>query len=892
MDSTGTLTIPAIIASHAERGPGNIAIGAPGREPLTYGGLAAAVANVAADLHAMGFARPDRVALVLPNGPEMAVAFLAVAGSMTCAPLNPGYRADDLAFALADLRVNAVIVGGGIGAAAVEAARRLSLTVIELLPAQDGPAGLFRLRLDVRGSAARPRDSGPDDVSLVLHTSGTTARPKIVPLTQRNLCRSADNIRHSLALDCTDICVNVMPLFHIHGLVGALLSSLAAGAGVVCTRGLDGRDFVASLCTSGATWYTAVPTMHQAILAAAANEPRPVAGGRLRFVRSASAALPRRVIADLGALFGVPVIEAYGMTEAAHQLASNPLARGAQKPGSVGLPTGAEIAVMTAAGPVAHHGVVGEIVVRGETVTRGYEANPQANHAAFVDGWLRTGDQGCFDADGYLFLTARLKDLINRGGEKVAPGEVEEAMRHHAAVAQAVAFAIPHERLGEEVGAAVVLRPGAQATVGELRQAAADRLPYFKVPRRVAVIDRVPTGPTGKVDRAGLVATFARDGWPAADRVAPRTALERRIATVWARVLRIDAVGTDDDFFALGGDSLLATDMIERVSALLQVDVALADFVARPTIAGLIEARARSLAADGGARAREFTVAIQTAGRAPPIYCPATHDNGLWSITRLVRHLGDERPVYGFRVPPIAARGPVMSVEERAARHVEALLRLRPEGPHHLLGSCSGGVVAFEMARQLERLGHPVGLLVMIDSFNQAWTQSRGTGRAILVRARHLLHRLRHLRARMRALGARERIAHVRTRARYFYARHRATAAQLAFGMLTAAGLPRPAFLCMPAVANRWALQRYMPGPYAGDVLLVRSVAPVAGVYPVPRMGWGELMLGTVTMLELPCEQLALWGDDELLRQVTRAISEGLRGAERSPPRNAIDAGR
>jgi hypothetical protein len=240
--------------------------------------------------------------------------------------------------------------------------------------------------------------------------------------------------------------------------------------------------------------------------------------------------------------------------------------------------------------------------------------------------------------------------------------------------------------------------------------------------------------------------------------------------------------------------------------------------------------------------------------------------------------------VYGFRVPPIDARGPVMTVEERAARHVEQLLRLRVAGPHHLLGTCSGGVVAFEMARQLERLGHSVGLLVMIDSFNAAWRQTRATDSATRMRARHLQRRLRHHWDRMRGLGARERAAYLRTRAANFLAVRRADAGQLAFGVLVRGGLPRPALLRTAAHANRWALQRYVPGPYAGDVLLVRSVAPIAGVYPLPRMGWGELMRGNVTMLELPCEQRGLWADEQLLRQVTRAIAQGLRDTEKALP--------
>jgi oxalate---CoA ligase len=345
-------------------------------------------------------------------------------------------------------------------------------------------------------------------------------------------------------------------------------------------------------------------------------------------------------------------------------------------------------------------------------------------------------------------------------------------------------------------------------------------------------------------------------------------------------VLRIDAVGVDDDFFALGGDSLQATEMIVNVSDLLDADIDLADFVDRPTIGGLIGIHDRAATAAGGPRVRGTTVAIQTAGSAPAMYCPATHDNGLWGVSRLVRHLGKERPVYGLRVPPLDARGPVSTVEDIAARNVAAILRLSPEGPSHLLGTCSGGVVAFEMARQLERLGHPVGLVVMIDSFNRAWRQTQAATAPTRMRSRHMLDRLRYHWEHLRGLGMRDRIVHVRIRAGFFVAHYRAAAGHLAFGIAARAGLPRPAFLRTFAYANGWAQRRYQPGPYAGDVLLVRSTVPIAGVYPLPRMGWSALMPGNVTMLELPCEQAGLWTDDRLLHQVSQEIAQALRAAD------------
>jgi acyl-CoA synthetase (AMP-forming)/AMP-acid ligase II len=338
----------------------------------------------------------------------------------------------------------------------------------------------------------------------VLHTSGTTSRPKIVPLAQRNICASAAHIATTLALEPADICLNIMPLFHIHGLMAAVLSSLAAGGSVVCTPGFNALKFFAWLDEAKPSWYTAVPTMHQTILARADRNQESIARAKLRLIRSSSASLPPQVMKALEDTFGAPVIESYGMTEAAHQMASNPLPPRARKPGSVGIAAGPEIAIMDEGGKLLARGETGEVVIRGPNVTGGYEANPDANAKAFANGWFRTGDQGFLDDEGYLRLTGRLKELINRGGEKVSPLEVDEILMDHPAVQQVVTFAMPHDKLGEEVAAAVVLRDGRTLGEGELRDFARLRLADFKVPRKIVFLPEIPKGATGKLQRIGL----------------------------------------------------------------------------------------------------------------------------------------------------------------------------------------------------------------------------------------------------------------------------------------------------------------------------------------------------------------------------------------------------
>ena len=476
------------------------AIGTIDDRVISFDVLRATIERMAGQLRTLDIHRGDRVAIVLPNGPEMAITFLAVSSCATAAPLNPKYREDEYRFYLEDLGAKALVTIEGDAAVAHAAAPDGSI----LLAARwvDG-----ELNLTESGNVLECGEvdfADPDDTALVLHTSGTTSRPKIVPLTHGNLATSAANIGRGLELSAADCCMNVMPLFHIHGLVAALLSSLAAGASVTCTPGFDGFKFFDWLDRVKPTWYTAVPTMHQMILARASRNADVIAASRLRFVRSSSASLPTVVLEEIDRVFGVPMIEAYGMTEASHQMASNPLPPGVRKPASVGPCTGIEMSIMTDDGTHLLSNQTGEVVIRGATVVTAYENNPDANADGFTDGWFRTGDQGYLDDDGYLFLTGRLKEIINRGGEKVSPLEIDGVLLRHPDIAQAVAFALPHDKLGEEVAVAVILEEGCDLSERDVRAFAGQHLADFKVPRKVVFVDEIPKGPTGKLQRIGL----------------------------------------------------------------------------------------------------------------------------------------------------------------------------------------------------------------------------------------------------------------------------------------------------------------------------------------------------------------------------------------------------
>jgi len=473
-------------------------------EKLSYGEFKIFNEKISRQLAATNVKNSDRAAIVLPNGPLMASSFLSISSYMSAAPLNPSYKQEEFEFYLDDLKPKFLLVEPNSKSLAVIAAKNLNIPVFEMKISDNQPLGTFEL-FDKETDYKNPNDY---DEALVLHTSGTTSRPKIVPLSNLNIFTSAVNISKSLKLTAADHCLNIMPLFHIHGLIAVLSASAKVGASVCASNGFNALKFLDLAETQNITWYSGVPTMHQAILLRAQKNSDKAKKLNLRFIRSSSASLPPAIFEQLNDIFQTPVIEAYGMTEATHQMASNPLPPAIQKPGLVGMPAGPEICIMNDKNEKLSQGEIGEICIKGNNVTSGYENNAEANKQSFVNDWFRTGDEGFFDEDGYLKISGRLKEIINKGGEKISPLEVDNILMDFPPIDQALCFGYKDKMLGEDIAVAIKLKENKSCTEDDIKSYANEKLAKFKIPKKIFIVEDIPKGATGKLQRIGLAKKF------------------------------------------------------------------------------------------------------------------------------------------------------------------------------------------------------------------------------------------------------------------------------------------------------------------------------------------------------------------------------------------------
>jgi acyl-CoA synthetase (AMP-forming)/AMP-acid ligase II/thioesterase domain-containing protein len=628
----------------------------PGQAALTRAALLRKGAEISRRLRAAGIRHGHVVATLLPGGPEMVACLLGVPAVATLAPLNPSLTAAEIQASLRDLGASALITPSGI-----------------------------QTFSDV------PEDDSLADVPLILFTSATTGKPKQVPLTFVNLQAMMDKTASGLRISAEDRLLSFMPLFHLQGIL-SLLVTLRAGGGVTLTPRFEAEQFASCLDQYRPTWYTAGPAIHNAILHP--SLPRPPKC--LRFARSSGAKLAPAILHSLEDLLEAPVVEAYGLTESG-SVAQNPLPPGVRKPGSAGLPYGVEIRLQPD----------GEILIRGPSVMRGYRKDEPANREAFLEGWFRTGDLGCFDEDGYLYVTGRTKEMINRGGEKISPPEIDDVLSSHPLVREAAAFGLPHPTLGEDVAAAVVLQPAASVTASDLRAYAARRLAPHKVPHRIFFAGSLPRAATGKVRRHELTPAFASVQLPA---VTPSNALEAELAARWRNHLGGEMPCVQTDWYALGGDSVGLARLLTELDAcygLPSGTVEESGFLAEPTVENL----ARCLEAP---RMAAPVVRFHPGGHKPPFFClPGIHGSPRY-LQPLADSTDPDRPVFLLRFPDCEP-GRAAPVEEIAARTITVIRGLQPRGPYLLGGHCYGGVVAWEIASHLEA-GGETGALVLFDA--------------------------------------------------------------------------------------------------------------------------------------------------------------------------------
>ncbi len=574
--------------------PNKAAMIAPARLPLTYKNLLILSQHIREQLNSMGLSSGSRIASILPNSPEAAVAFLAVSSCASFAPLNPNCTDAELERYLSDLKPNALLVlSNSNSAMRIFIAQRFNIPVIELIPELSHGAGSFSLRGDTGLPAINSDFASAADIALLLYTSGSTAKAKLVPILQQAICQTCISVAKFMGLTEQDCCLNALPLFHTHGLVSGVLVPLAAGGSCVSISEFQAETFVAYLQAYDPSWYPASPTVHRMILEQIKKTPGFQTNPSLRFIRSGSAPLAVALINELENILKVPVIEPYGMTEVVH-ISSNPMPPGIRKQGSVGISYGhCKISVINDMGQNVPSMIEGEVVVQGPTVIRAYSDNDAANRDAFCAQGFRTGDLGYLDEDGYLFITGRIKEIINRGGEKISPYEVDQVLLAHPAVKEAVTFSVPHATLGENVAAAVVLTEKNPVEAEALRHYVRQKLAAFKVPYRIVISDHLPKSPVGKVQRHKMAAYFAEQLCPQDSKSSrqhstlPPTQVQKQLLAIWQALLNIESVGIDDNFLALGGNSLLAMQFIAQVNTQFQVDFPLQLLFEAATVAEL-----------------------------------------------------------------------------------------------------------------------------------------------------------------------------------------------------------------------------------------------------------------------------------------------------------------
>ncbi len=866
MNDAGLFTTRDLIFNQ-NQDPDHSAIESPGYQPLTYRDLRNQIIFVIKTLNAMGFHRNNRIAVITPAGPETAVIIISVMAGFTCVPLNPQDKKHIFENYFSRIKIKAIIVQKGYKTSAVEVGISRNIPIIELIPGSD-KAGIFELKTTVGMNIKEPEFATSSDISHILLTSGTTSRPKIVPVFQKQSFLSRQRNYPPIKITPVDRCLHIVPYYHAAGIGAPLLSVLLSGGTVICTKEFIPSDFFSLLKTYRPTFYSAGPALHKAILREIKKvNPDELKNNSLRFIRSGSAPLPSDTVNELEALLGVPVINTYASSETGPISVNYP-----PKPGSVGIPVIDHLKIINDSGKGPGPLEQGEIVVQGETVFSGYEDAPEENKTAFIDGWFRMGDTGYLDGEGYLFITGRKKELINKGGEKISPAEIDDVLNNHPSVRQAMTFRINDPVLGEDI-AALVVAENKKISEEELRTYLLARLIQFKVPRRIYFVDEIPKGPTGKLLR--YVGEERYNSGALGDARIPATILDtvsqevsrtqEKLLLLWKEILDADSLSPDDDFFRCGGNSLTAIELLIKIQRVFHITFPPDMIYLHPTIRQQVVLITQK--AGNTPQYHPLIVPIHENGTLPPLFC--FHPLGGWiqEYLYISRFFDQDRPVFGIRSRGLEpAEKPVLTIEEAAREYLDAIKTVQQEGPYHLLGFSGGAIYAFELACHLQKMGECVTFLGIIDMslpapLKKLFNLNRGHGQNILIRTGFPLYTFVNSRLKKNPDSL-------------LYAIFVKSVRLLSRGLLFLKGstsLPAPGSNIgfIPDARRRWistlpeqqqilvitqyrAIGMYKPGTFSGDITLF-STGPDSEFYPGdPSRGWNSCIHGKTFLIDIP----------------------------------------
>ena len=802
---------------HAERAPGAPAIHSAEGAPCTYGALRDFVLGLAGLLRARGVGPGDRVAVVTSDGPEAVAAILGTACCAACVPVNPGYSPVELRNVLTWTRARTVLAGDREYQACNALCGELDLAC---LPIPEVGAA--------RGGGARPDGfawPGEKDTAIVYHTSGTTARPKIVPITHGQICSALPHLIRHLRMTPDDCGYNLLPVFWAFSASAAVFATIASGSSIFVQPAFSPESCLRELLELKATRLLAGPAQLDALAEHVRRSPRDPAPYALRFVQTGGSPMNPDTVRTLEACFHAPILAGWGMSEAAVTVTLQPLPPERRNPGSVGKVMHGEVRIVDRRGDPLPAGAEGEVVMRGPALFSGYEGEAGPEEGGFRDGWFRTGDLGFFDPDGQLFISGRIKEFINRGGQKVSPTEVEEAVRRLPEVDEAACFPVPHRRLGEDVAVAIVLKPGADPGYGDIRRALSARLAAYKLPARILFVDAIPRSDVGKIRRSSLFADLARgnsEAFRPGRRVAPRDPVEAALASIWAGMLDVPEVGVTEDFFNLGGDSLMALELMESIESIWGKQLPASVLLEHGTIeklGGLIS---------GESVPMPDIVPFRPYGARTSLFCMHARHGDVMQYLGLTRYLDPEVPVYALRfTTPEGGPGGRLTVPALARRYLELVRGIQPAGPYCLAGHSFGGMLAYEMAGQLLEMGEEIQLLAMFDA---------GTPRLDFLRPRPGRRKGRW--AEFKHVPVQAWGPHLWEKARREYRRLRRR-----FGILQGA-----------TERIQWAADHYVPPEYPVDVVLFRAAEEMEGMPSGfdPRLGWEKYAKGGVRIFEVP----------------------------------------